>query len=57
LPTTALIVVLLTIVKEVAGMPPKLTVVVPLKLLPCMLTVDPVPVLVGLKLVMDGGGK
>ena len=48
-PTTALMVVLSTIVKEAAAVPPKLTPVAPIKLLPVIVTVLPAPALVGLK--------
>ena len=36
-----------TIVNDVAAVPPKLTLVVPLKLVPVIVTVAPVPALVG----------
>jgi hypothetical protein len=38
-PTTAVILVALTTVKEVAAVPPKLTAVAPVKLVPVMVTV------------------
>lgn len=47
-PTTASIVVAEVTVNEVAGVPPKLTAVAPVKLRPVIVTVVPVPALVGL---------
>lgn len=49
LPTTASIVVGDTTVKEVAGVPPKLTSVTPDKEVPVMVTVVPIPPVVGAK--------
>jgi hypothetical protein len=54
-PTTAVIVVLFTIVKELAAMPPNDTAVDPIKFVPVIVTVVPVPALVGLKEVIIGG--
>jgi len=47
-PTTALIRESFTMAKDVAVMPPKPTLVVPVKCVPLMLTVVPVAALVGL---------
>jgi hypothetical protein len=55
-PTTAVIVVLLTTVKDVAGVPPKDTEMALLKLVPVTVTVVALFVLVGVKLVMVGAG-
>jgi hypothetical protein len=49
--------VALTTVNEVAAVPPKLTAVTPVKFVPVMVTVCPVPAEVGLKEVIVGGGK
>ena len=43
-------------VKEVAGVPPKLTAVVPVKPLPVMVTVVPGPPLAGAEELIAGGG-
>ena len=56
-PTTAVILVALTTVNEVAAVPPKLTAVAPVKLVPDIVTVCPVPAEVGLNEVIVGGGK
>lgn len=56
LPTTAVIVVALTTVKEDAAVPPKLTVVAPEKLFPDMVTVDPVPAVKGVNELITGAG-
>jgi hypothetical protein len=53
-PTTAVIVVAFTTVKELAGMPPKLTEVVPVKIFPLMVTVLPLVALAGEKLLIIG---
>lgn len=53
-PTIAFTCVLLMIEKEVAGVPPKVTDVAPLKLLPEIPTVVPVPLLAGEKDVIFG---
>lgn len=55
-PTTAVIVVLLTTVKEVAAIPPKLTVFAPVKFVPVIVTVVPAMALVGLNEVIVGAG-
>ena len=55
--TIAVIVVALTILKDDAGMPPKLTPVTPLKLLPVNVTVVPVPADVGLNELIEGNIK
>ena len=55
--TTAVILVALTTVNEVAAVPPKLTAVAPVKFVPVIVTVCPVPTEVGLKDVIVGGGK
>lgn len=55
-PTTAVIVVALTTVKEVAGVPPKLTAVAPVKFVPFIVTVVPAFALVGLKEFIVGAG-
>jgi hypothetical protein len=46
-----------TTVKEVAAVPPKLTAVAPVKLVPVKVTVAVEPALVGVKEVMTGAGK
>src|SRR5258708_31052698 len=51
-PTTALMVVGDTTIKELAAMPPKLTPVTPVKLVPVILTAVPVAPLVGVKELM-----
>ena len=56
-PTTAVILVALTTVNEVAAVPPKLTAVVPVKFVPVIVTVCPVPAEVGLNDAIVGGGK
>ncbi|GDX46656.1 hypothetical protein LBMAG24_19840 [Bacteroidota bacterium] len=56
-PTTAVILVALTTVNEAAAVPPKLTAVVPVKLVPVIVTVCPVPAEVGLNDVIVGGGR
>ena len=56
-PTTAVILVALTTVNEVAAVPPKLTPVAPVKFVPVIVTVCPVPADVGLKDAIVGGGK
>lgn len=55
--TSAIIVVAETKVKDVAVVPPKLTAVAPIKLVPVMVTVVPFPPLVGVNEVMVGGPK
>jgi hypothetical protein len=55
--TTAVILVALTTVNEAAAVPPKLTAVAPVKLVPVIVTVCPVPAEVGLKDVIVGGGR
>lgn len=54
--TTAVIEVELTTVYEVAAVPPKLTAVAPVKLVPVMVTVVPVPAEVGVNELMVGAG-
>lgn len=54
-PTVAVIWVSLSIVNDVAGVPPKLTNVVPVKPEPVMTTDCPLLAVVGVKLVMLGG--
>jgi hypothetical protein len=49
--------VALTIVNEVAAVPPKLTADAPVKFVPVIVTVCPVPAEIGLKEVIVGGGK
>jgi hypothetical protein len=56
-PTTAVMLVALTTVNEVAAVPPKLITVAPVKFVPVIVTVCPVPADVGLKEVIVGGGK
>ena len=56
-PTTAVILVALTTANEVAAAPPKLTADAPVKFVPVIVTVCPVPAEVGLKEVIVGGGK
>jgi hypothetical protein len=56
-PTTAVILVALTTVNEVAAVPPKLTAVAPVKFVPVIVTVCPVPAEVGLNDAIVGGGK
>ena len=55
LPTTALIVVELTTVKDEAAVPPKLTAVAPVKFVPVIFTVVPEPVVTGENEVTVGG--
>jgi len=55
-PTTAVMLLALITVNEIAAVPPKLTAVVPVKLVPVMVTVAPVPADAGVKEVMVGGG-
>jgi len=57
LPTTAVMLVELITVKELAAMPPKLTAVAPVKFVPVRVTVCPVLADVGLKLLMTGRGR
>jgi len=54
LPTTARMLVELTTVNEVAGVPPNLTEVVPVKLAPLIVMVCPVPAETGLKEDTEG---
>jgi len=54
-PTTAVIVVVSTTIKEDAAVPPKLTAVMFVKFVPLMVTAAPVPALVGLKEIITGG--
>jgi len=56
LATTAVIVVAFTTLKEVAAVPPKLTAVAPVKLVPVMVTVAPLAALVGVNDEMVGAG-
>ena len=56
-PTTAVILVALTTVNEVAAVPPKLTAVAPVKFVPVIVTVCPVPAEIGLNDAIVGGGK
>ena len=53
---TAVMVLLLTTVKEAAGIPPKLTELILEKLLPEMLTTSPIPAESGKKEVITGTG-
>ncbi len=57
LATTAVMFVTLTTLNEVAAVPPKLTVVAPVRLVPVMVTVAPVPADAGVKEVMVGKPK
>ena len=57
LPTTAVMEVPLTTVKELAAIPPKLTEVAPVKFVPVIVTVCPVLADVGLNELIAGGGK
>ena len=54
--TTAVMLVAETTLNDVAAVPPKPTAVAPVKLVPVMVMVVPLPALVGLKLVMVGIG-
>jgi len=54
LPSTAVILVLLTTLKEAAAVPPKLTAVVPVKFVPVRVTVCPGFAEMGLKAVSVG---
>ena len=54
--TTAVMVVALTTVNEVAAVPPKLKAVAPVRFVPVMVTVDPPAAAVGVKPVMVGTG-
>jgi hypothetical protein len=56
-PITAVMEVALTTLNEVAAVPPKLTAVAPVKLVPVNVTVCPVLAEVGLKELIAGGGK
>ena len=56
-PTTAVMLVALTTVNEVAAIPPKLTAVAPVKFVPVIVTVCPVPAEIGLNDAIVGGGK
>ena len=56
LATTAVMVVAFTTLNEVAAVPPKLTAVAPVKLVPVMVTVAPVAADVGVKEPMVGAG-
>ena len=56
LATTAVMLVALTTLNEVAAVPPKLTAVAPVRLVPVMVTVAPVPADFGVKEEMVGGG-
>jgi hypothetical protein len=55
--TTAVMLVALTTVNEVAAVPPKLTAVAPVKFVPVIVTVCPVPAEIGLNDVIVGGGR
>jgi hypothetical protein len=55
-PTTAVMVVALVTLKDVAGVPPKLTAVAPVKLLPVMVMVAPGFADVGVNELMVGAG-
>ncbi len=56
-PTTAVMLVAETTLKEVAAVPPKLTTVAPVKSVPVKVTVAVEPALVGVNEVMTGGGR
>jgi hypothetical protein len=56
LATTAVMLVALTTVKEVAAVPPKLTIVAPVKLVPVMVTTAPVAADEGVNEVTVGAG-
>ena len=56
-PTVALMLVALTTVNEDAAVFPNRTAVTPVKLVPVIVTVCPVPAEVGLNDVIVGGGK
>lgn len=56
-PTTAVITLSLATVNDVAGVPPKFTDVVPVKLAPFMVTTVPAGPLVGVNEVMDAGER
>ena len=56
-PTTAVMLVAETTVNDVAAMPPKLTAVTPVKLVPVMVTIEPPTAKVGVNDVMVGGGR
>ena len=56
-PIIAVILVALTTVNEVAAVPPKLTAVAPVKFVPVIVTVCPVPAEIGLNDAIVGGGK
>ena len=55
--TTAVILVALTTVNVVAADPPKLTADAPVKFVPVIVTVCPVPAEVGLKELIVGGAR
>ena len=54
--TTAVMLVAETTVNEFAAVPPKVTAVAPVKLVPVIVTVDPLPALVGINEVIVGAG-
>ena len=54
--TNAVMLVALTTLNEVAAVPPKLTAEAPVKLVPVMVTVAPVPADAGVKEVIVGAG-
>jgi hypothetical protein len=56
-PTTAVIAVADTTLNEAAGVPPKLTDVVPVKFVPDIVTVAPVPAVAGVKELIVGAGN
>lgn len=56
LPITAVIVVAFTTVKDVAGVPPKLTAITPIKLVPVIVIMVPVPPVTGVKELIVGCG-
>jgi hypothetical protein len=56
-PTTAEMVLSFSMVNEVAGVPPKLTPIAPLKLAPEIITVEPAEAAEGAKLIIFGSGK
>ena len=53
-PTMAVMVLSLTIINDEAATPPKVTAVVPVKFLPVIVTVVPIPPLIGVKDAIEG---
>ena len=54
---TSVILVALTTLNDVAAVPPKFTIVAPVKFVPVIVTVAPAPAVVGVKLVIVGAAS